>query len=227
MSKLFLLLLLISTPFTVFSDETKSIGKILSKEMIGVQRQYLEQFTGPAKYVSKNYLLKKGVSYRGYDISGCSIGVTENKTQAVLSISIPILSKNCTFDTSSVFLSKPAHLLTFGDLAEVGIDLKPRDGCTRNCGQLTPSFGLKIWTPRSMSNIQFEVTVDASSQDAESAANRFAKKLSKQMGVEEFEIGQSLDDAKKIGNKKYISLFIEEFKNVKINSIEFGYQFIN
>jgi hypothetical protein len=191
------------------------LNRLLSAEMLGVQRAYFEQISGVAKRVMD--------TYRQYDIGGCFVGIVEDKQQSILSIELEKISERCTFDAAKIFLEGPAHKLTFAKLNQVSIGGGAKQACLGLCGNAAdPSFGLIVETPRALANIEYDAEV--SYNDAsEAAARRLQSKLEKRYPGVELD-GDYLGKA--IPSDIFTEMWLKEFRNVRITSIRFGYDII-
>lgn len=199
---------------TAAAGKTK-LDRLINADMLGTQRAYFEKIAGVAKRVHGQY--------RQYDIGGCLVGVTEDKTQAISSIQLENLSARCSFDASGIFLQGPAHKLTFGQLNDTNIGGGAKESCFGLCGNaIEPSYGLEVQTPRAMNMIEYDASVGYNNESAP-AVERLESRLQKRYpGVELF--GDYL--GKKIPRKAFTEMWLNEFRNVRITSIRFGYNII-
>ena len=113
MKKMYLLALLLVLSSTAAAAGKTKLDRLLSADMIGLQRAYFEKIAGVAKRVSDKR--------RQYDIRGCLINIVEDTNKTILSIELENISERCTFDTANLFMQGPAHKLTFARLNDVNI----------------------------------------------------------------------------------------------------------
>jgi hypothetical protein len=109
--------------------------------------------------------------------------------------------------------------LTYEDLIESAISLRVKASCYTLCGNSAdPSCGIYVQMPRVNQNIEFEADSDYSlaSNAASSVQEFFAKKFPdfKMYG----------DDLGPINPDEYNQVRMENFKNVEISAIKFGFQ---
>ena len=200
---------------SIAAGKTK-LDRLLTAEMLGVQRDYFEQISGIAKRVSGNY--------REYDIGGCIVSITEDKQRSISSIALANLSPRCTFDASKIYLDGPAHKLTFNKLNEMNIGGGARESCFGLCGNaIEPDYGLDVQTPHVMNFIEYSASVGYSKESAPAVESLQAKLQKRFPGVELY--GDYLGT--KIPKKIYNEMWMKEFGNVRINSIQFGHQIVN
>ena len=212
MKRLYLLaVLLIFSVHATGAGKTK-LDRLVSADMIGLQRAYFEKIAGVAKRVSDNR--------RQYDISGCLVSIVEDKDRTILSIQLENISERCTFNAANIFLTGPAHQLTFGRLNDVSIRGGAKEACLGLCGTATAQgFGLMVQTPYAMTSIEFDAHVTQTEASLR-AAERLRQQLEKRFpGVE---LGGDYLE-KTIPVKVFTDLWMNEFRDVRITSIRFGY----
>jgi len=197
------------------SAARSKLDRLISADMLGVQRAYFEKKAGIAKRVSGKE--------RQYDVGGCLINIVEDSNQSIVSIELENISKNCSFDSASVFLNGPVHKITFSSLQAVNVGGGAKEACLGFCGNSAdPTYGLLVETPRSMTGIEFDADV-AYNKSSSAAADRLQKILEKCLpGIDLF--GDYLGT--KIPEKIYSELWINEFSRVRITSIRFGYNIL-
>lgn len=203
--------------FLIFSVHANGAGKtkldrLVSADMIGLQRAYFEKIAGVAKRVSDRR--------RQYDIGGCLVNLVEDKDRTILSIQLENISARCTFNAANIFLEGPAHQLTFGRLSDVSIGGGAKEACLGLCGNAAAtSYGLMVQTPHAMTSIEYDA--DVTQTDASShAAERLRQQLEKRFPGIELR-GDYL--GKTIPAKVFSDLWLNEFRHVRITSIRFGY----
>jgi hypothetical protein len=198
------------------------LDRIMTREMIGVQRSYFEKFTGTAKYANGDY--------RGYDLNGCEVWIKESKDKSITSISLQNLSSKCTFDASNIFLNGPAHKLTFGDLVEGTYFFSAMETCIDGCGNIrNPTYGVNVWGPGAIGELQFQgeyiwSPIEADRNLANRAVENFLNTMKRILKTDTWVDYE--DAVKKLGLKKYTKIFISDFNKVKITSITFGYNIL-
>ena len=215
MQKTGLLVLVVALSMSVEAAAKSKLDRLMNADMLGTQRAYLEKIAGVAKRVNG--------AYRQYDIGGCLVGVTEDKTQTISSIQLENVSARCSFDSAGIFLQGPAHKLTFGRLNEMNIGGGAIESCFGLCGNaIEPSYGLAVQTPHVMNFIEYDASVGYNNESG-AAAQRLESKLQKRYpGVELY--GEYL--GKQIPKKAYTEMWLNEFRNVRITSIRFGYNIV-
>ena len=212
MKKLYLLaLLLIVSNLASAAGKTK-LDRLVSADMIGLQRAYFEKIAGVAKRVSDKH--------RQYDVGGCLVNILEDKDKTIVWIELENISERCTFNAASIFLNGPAHKLTFGQLNDVSINGGAKEVCLALCGNsVAPSYGLMVQTPHAMTSIEYDANVTHTDASLH-AAERLRQQLEKRFpGVELY--GDYL--GKTIPAKVFTDLWLKEFRQVRITSIRFGY----
>lgn len=209
--------LYLSIVLLIFSVHATGAGKtkldrLVSADMIGLQRAYFEKIAGVAQRVDDRR--------RQYDVGGCLINLVEDKDRTILSIQLENISARCTFNAANIFLKGPAHQLTFGQLHDVGIGGGAKEACLGLCGtETTQGYGLMVQTPYSMTSIEFDADVTQTEASLH-AAERLRQQLEKQFpGVE---LGADYL-GKTIPAKVFTDLWLNEFRQVRITSIRFGY----
>lgn len=86
--KIILAILASTISLSAFGAGNMKLNKIMSLEMIGVQRSFFERIAGTARYVDG--------ALRTYEVGGCSVSISENPDRSVKSIGLS-LSERCTF----------------------------------------------------------------------------------------------------------------------------------
>ena len=216
MKKIYLLAALLILSGNVAAAGKTKLDRLLSADMLGLQRAYFEKIAGVAKRISDKR--------RQYDIGGCLISIVEDKNKSILSIELENISARCTFDAANIFMKGPAHKLTFARLNDVNIGGGAKEACLALCGNAAPTvYGLTVQTPHAMTFIEFDAEVsntDASLQ----AAERLRQQLERRFpGVELY--GDYLE--KSIPAKIFTEMWLKEFQQVPITSIRFGYNIFN
>lgn len=209
--------LYLSIVLLIFSVHATGAGKtkldrLVSADMIGLQRAYFEKIAGVAKRVDDRH--------RQYDISGCLVNIVEDKDRTILSIQLENISARCTFNAANIFLKGPAHQLTFGQLHDASIRGGAKEVCVGLCGTTTAQgYGLMVQTPYAMTSIEFDADVTQIEASLR-AAERLGQQLEKRFpGVE---LGGDYLE-KTIPVKVFTDLWMNEFRDVRITSIRFGY----
>jgi hypothetical protein len=216
MKKMYLLALLLILSSTATAAGKTKLDRLLSADMIGLQRAYFEKIAGVAKRISDKR--------RQYDIGGCLINIVEDTNKTILSIELENISERCTFDTANLFMQGPAHKLTFARLNDVNIGGGAKEACLGLCGNAAPPvYGLTVQTPHAMTLIEFDAEVSNTDASAH-AAERLRQQLERRFpGVELY--GDYL--GKSIPAKVFTEMWLKEFQQVRITSIRFGYNIFN
>jgi hypothetical protein len=212
MKRMYLLVALLIVSGNVAAAGKTKLDRLLSADMIGLQRAYFEKIAGVAKRISDKR--------RQYDIGGCLISIVEDNNKTISSIELENISERCTFDTANIFMQGPAHKLNFAQLNNVNIGGGAKEACLGMCGNAAPPvYGLKVQTPHAMTLIEFDA--DVSNTDASAhAAERLRLQLERKFpGVELH--GDYL--GKSIPAKVFTEMWLKEFQQVRITSIRFGY----
>jgi hypothetical protein len=212
MKKIYLVLVfLIVSTHAAAAGKTK-LDRLISADMIGLQRAYFEKIAGVAKRVSDRR--------RQYDIRGCLVTIVEDKDKTILSIELENISERCTFNAATIFLEGPAHKLTFGRLNDVNIGGGAKESCLGLCGNAAaPSYGLMVQTPHAMTFIEYDAEV-SNSDTAWDAAERLRSQIEARFpGVELY--GDYV--GKTIPAKVFTEMWLKEFRHVRITSIRIGY----
>lgn len=209
--------LFLSVVFLIFSVHATGAGKtklarLVSADMIGLQRAHFEKIAGVAKRVDDRR--------RQYDVGGCLINLVEDKDRTILSIQLESISERCTFNAANIFLKGPAHQLTFGQLHDVSIRGSAKEVCLGLCGTTTAQgYGLMVQTPYAMTSIEYDADVTQTEASLH-AAERLRQQLENRFpGVE---LGADYL-GKTIPVKVFTDLWLNEFRDVRITSIQFGY----
>lgn len=212
MSKALFIFLSLLASFSVHAAEKTKLDRLLSADMLSAQRAYFESIAGVAKYVQGKT--------RKYDVDGCMVGIKENKDYEIISIELENISSACTFDTAKIYLQGPAHRLTFGALSAMGIASTARESCFESCGNAAdPTYGLGVEMPRARGSIEVDAGVDYNDESGK-AADRLHSRLKNRYPRAEL-FGDFL--GKSIPKTDYSTIWLVEFRSVRITSIKFGY----
>lgn len=193
-----------------------TLNRLMSADMIGLQRAYFEKIAGPAKRISD--------SYRQYDIRGCLVSIVEDNNKSIVSIELENLSGRCTFDAATIFLRGPAHQLTFARLQAVSIGGGAKASCLPPCGDdVAPRYGLTVRTPDAMTAIEYDAGV-TNTDAAMLAAGRLREKLEMRFPGAEVR-GDYL--GKTIPAGVFTDMWLTEFGALRITSIRIGYNMLD
>lgn len=189
--------------------ENEVLNKIMKFDMINVQRQYFENIVGPAKRVSEKW--------REYDVNGCMVITYENNHQSISSIELRYITENCDFNTKNIYPFKGSvSQITFGDLLEHSMSWKADETCMGLCGNShDPEYGAVIELPHVYQFLQIHAR---RMYDDDTYA--LYEKLQKLYPTQDFS-GEYID--KIISQSDFNKLWLQTFKNKKINSFRFGY----
>jgi hypothetical protein len=146
MKKIILVVILLISSFSV---QSQNLNELFHPTTIGLNKEYLEKRTGPAKRVWGN-------TYQ-YEVNGCNVDIVYlNNT--VQSIALRNISKKCSFDASNIYLSGPIENVTFGDIGRIIYQWKAYESCIGVCGNAAdPERQMWGETPRAYGNIKFIV----------------------------------------------------------------------
>lgn len=206
------LALLVAAP--AFAQNAK-LNAIMKPDTLGTQIGWLEKQIGPAKNIWK--------SSRTYDVGGCTVSLKISSDQSVQSIGLESISPKCSFDTTAIGLSGPAHKLRLKDIAAGGYRWKAEETCLGNCGNLVdPEFSMVSETPRLNNFVQHRaILADAQASrqiTAFSGAVHAAATPTDDYGLFYRYVGSA------ISQEKYNQLWMKYFGEQRLKAIYFGYE---
>jgi hypothetical protein len=191
----------------------------MSSENLGLQREYFEKQFG---LTAKSKIDEDAFQYA---IGECALNIEYSKDQAIASIEIENISKQCDFDTKNIFLSGKASDLTYGELVKY-YGFEPLSSCYSGCGNAyDPSYGVFVEGPRAVNYFQLEASTkyngaegvyDSALKAKDSVKSHFSEKYPN------FDFWSG-DDLGPISSLEFSQVWIDKFKDVKISSIKFGY----
>ena len=207
--------LLLLSGHAAAAGKTK-LDRLLSADMIGLQRAYFEKIAGVAKRISDKH--------RQYEVGGCLITMVEDNNKSILSIELENISARCTFDAANIFMDGPVHKLTFAKLHSVSIGGGAKEACLGLCGNAAPPiYGLTVQMPHAMTFIQYDAEVGDTNASVQ-ASERLRQQLEKRFpGVDL--LGDYVGTS--IPANVYTEMWLKEFQHVRITSIRFGYHILN
>jgi hypothetical protein len=186
------------------------LNEIMNIGTIGIKREFFEKKYGPAKRSLGSYLL--------YEIGLCNILVEYDKLNEITSVELTDISKSCTFDGENINLKSKAHEINYDELIAVAMDWNAKLSCYTMCGNaFVPDFGAYVETARVYGHIEFEGTTNYSeSEKSSNSVNDYFKNKYPDIDLTGDELGL-------IPRDEYNKIWFENFKNVKLTSIRFGY----
>ena len=194
------------------SPKVKVLDAIMDSSTIGIQKEFFEKSYGVAKRNLYSSIYQ-------YEIGKCFINVEYDKKNSIYSIELQNLSKDCTFDTGNIFLSGNAHELTYADMIAGAMDWQAHTSCYESCGNAAdPIYGIHVQKPRVNQFIEFEAF--SSYMISTNAANNvedFFKKKYPQFDMVGGDLGP-------INPQEYNQIWIDNFKDIKLTTLKFGYQ---
>jgi hypothetical protein len=188
------------------------LDSIMDSSTIGVQKEFFEKSYGIAKRNLYSSIYQ-------YEIGKCFINVEYDEKNSISSIELENISKDCTFDTRNIFLSGKSHELTYADLIVGAMDWQADTSCYEFCGNAAdPIYGIHVQMPRANQFIEFEAFSSylISTNAANNVVVFFKQKYPK------FEmVGRDLGP---INPQEYNQIWIDNFKDLKLTTLKFGYQ---
>jgi hypothetical protein len=189
---------------------TQQLEKIMRAETIGIQREYFEKNYGPAKRIFDKI--------RNYEIGACSVNIEYDKDNSIISVELGNISKVCNFDGKNIYLQSMADQINYAELIDVAMEWNADLSCYTLCGNLAdPEYGAHIETARAYSSIEFKATTDYSgAAKASDNVETYFKKKYPNVELIGGELGA-------ISKEEYNKIWYENFKDVKLTAIKFGY----
>jgi hypothetical protein len=189
---------------------TQQLEKIMRADTIGIQREFFEKNYGPAKRVFDKI--------RNYEIGVCSVNIEYDKTNAIVSVELENISKECNFDGEKIMLDSKADQINFGELIDSAMEWDADISCYTMCGNaIEPEFGAYIKTPRVRGYIEFKAATDYS------FAGKATDDVEKYFKDKYPNIDLIGGDLGIIPKSEYNEVWYESFKDVKLTRIKFGY----
>lgn len=188
----------------------QQLEKIMRAETIGIQREYFEKNYGPAKRIFDKI--------RNYEIGACSVNIEYDKDNSIISVELGNISKVCNFDGKNIYLQSMADQITYAELIDVAMEWNADLSCYTLCGNAAdPEYGAHIVTPRVANFIEFKATTDYSgAANASDNVETYFKKKYPNVELIGGELGT-------IPKEEYNKIWYENFKDVKLTAIKFGY----
>lgn len=196
------------------------LKKIFDPEMINVNLSYLEKLTGPAKNTFN--FDEKNTIQNTYKIEGCEV-IVRVSNGSVRSIGFEKLGSTCTFNLNS-FLTNykgkfpPPHKMTFGQFDSLTKDGTYTSYCFHNCGNSYDPIVYEMWNaPHADQFFEIKLGVVLDSIPAIDASEKWANIMIHDKGED------WVTFAKFNCSNEYNAVARDAFKNVRITSIEIGY----
>lgn len=188
----------------------KSLDNVMSSDTINIQRAFFEKTYGPAK--------RSLGEISEYEVGKCLIKIEYDKNNSIKSVELTNISKECNFNGKNINLNSMADQINYAELISVAMDWSAKLSCYTMCGNAAdPDYGAFIETARVYGNIEFEATTDYSgSGKASDNVEEYFKKKYPNVDL----IG---DDLGSIPKDEYKKIWFENFKDVKLTAIKFGY----
>jgi hypothetical protein len=197
-------------PKTESARVQQQLEKIMSTETIGIQRAFFEKAYGPAKRSLGNVL--------NYEVGTCSVNIVYDKDNSIISVELDGISKICNFNGKNIHLNSMADQINYSELIKVAMDWNADLSCYTMCGNAAdPVYGAFFETPRVYGFIQFDATTDyLGSEKASDNVEKYFKMKYPSVDLIGGDIGS-------IPKDEYNKIWFENFKDVKLTSIKFGY----
>lgn len=194
----------------VSSAYSQNLNEIFGPNTLGLNKEYLEKRTGPAKRVF-------GKTHQ-YDVNGCNIDI-EYLNNSVQSIALYDISKKCSFDAKNIHLSGSIENVTFGDILSISNQWKAYESCIGSCGNAADPVH-RMWgeAPRVYGHINF--IVGTTKSDSAYSMRDDILKMYTNLRESDF---SGLYLGTKIQWQPYYHFWMKHFKNEKITSIKIGY----
>ena len=196
--------------FLARTISAQQLEEIMRTGTLGIQREYFEKNYGPAARRFNNIWK--------YYIGTCSVNIEYDKQNSITSVELENISKDCNFNGKNINLTSMADKINYAELIDVAWDWNAKLSCYTMCGNAAdPSYGAHIETARVFGNIKFEATTDyAETGEASNKVEEYFKKKYPSVNL----VGNKLGA---IPIDEYNKIWIEQFKNIKLSAIKFGY----
>jgi hypothetical protein len=188
----------------------KSLDNIISPDTIDIQRAFFEKTYGPAKRILGDIT--------EYEIGKCLIKIEYDKNNSITSVELANISKECNFNGKNIYLNSMADQINYAEIISVAMDWNAKLSCYTMCGNAAdPDYGAYIETARVYGSIEFDATTDySSSEKASDNVEKYFKMKYPSVDLIGGDIGS-------IPKDEYNKIWFENFKDVKLTSIKFGY----
>ncbi len=188
----------------------KSLDNVMSPDTINIQRAFFEKTYGPAKRILGDVI--------EYEIGKCLIRIEYDKNNSITSVELANISKECNFNGKNIYLNSMADQISYAEIISVAMDWNAKLSCYTMCGNAAdPDYGAYIETARVYGNIEFDATTDYSgSEKASDDVEKYFKSKYPSVDLIGSELGL-------IPKNEYNKIWFENFKDVKLTSIKFGY----
>jgi hypothetical protein len=189
---------------------SQQLNKIMTIDTLGVQKEYFEKNYGPAKRIFGNI--------QNYEIGPCSVNIEYDKKDSVASIELNNISQECNFRGGNINLTSMADKITYDELIKTAIDWNAKLSCYSMCGNAAdPEYGAFFQASRAGGSIEYDAISNYTlAGDASNNVEDYFKKKYPDIDL----VG---DDLGIIPKDEYNKIWIENFKNVNLTAIKFGY----